>query len=157
MNVGDVTSIISRLHWIYWFNFHQNLQTLEQSYPLNLFNGWKKMYFINNMVVMDHYGFFIYLNFKYPKSYHDGNILHQFDIHKIWCQYCVLVRRSWLHGQGYIHDVLHWETWVDLDVVRAYNKMHTCFVKKLPFHFVWIFEILGLKFKGLGLSLWFKV
>jgi hypothetical protein len=25
---------------------------------------------------------------------------------------------------------------VDFDVVKAYNKMHTCFVKKLPFHFI---------------------
>jgi hypothetical protein len=25
---------------------------------------------------------------------------------------------------------------VDLDVIKPYNKMHTCFAKKIPFHFI---------------------
>lgn len=103
------------------------------------------MYFINNMVVMDHYGFFIYLNFKYPKSYHDGNILHQFDIHKIWCQYCVHIDEYLFSNLGYMgkdifmmfcigrHELV---LKVDLDVIKPYNKMHTCFAKKIPFHFI---------------------
>jgi hypothetical protein len=47
MIVGDATSIILGLHGIYWPNFHQNPQALEQSYPLNFVNGWKKTYFVN--------------------------------------------------------------------------------------------------------------
>jgi hypothetical protein len=34
-----------------------------------------KMYFMNNMVVVDHHGLFIYLDVGYPCSFHDVTIM----------------------------------------------------------------------------------
>ncbi len=39
------------------------------------FNGWKKMHCMNNIVVVDHHGLFIYLDFWYLRSFHDVSIL----------------------------------------------------------------------------------
>jgi len=39
------------------------------------FNGQKKIYSMNNTMVVDHQGLFIYSNFGYPSSYHDVTIL----------------------------------------------------------------------------------
>jgi hypothetical protein len=39
------------------------------------------MYYMNNKMVVDHHGLFIYLDFKYPRSFHDLSILQQLDIH----------------------------------------------------------------------------
>ena len=38
------------------------------------FNGRKKMYCMNNTVVVDHNGLFIHVDLGYPRSYHDVNI-----------------------------------------------------------------------------------
>ena len=38
------------------------------------------MYFMNNTVVVDYNELFIHVNGGYPGSYHDVNILRQFDI-----------------------------------------------------------------------------
>jgi hypothetical protein len=40
------------------------------------FNGHKKIYSMNNSVVLNHQGLFIYLDFGYPSPYHDITILH---------------------------------------------------------------------------------
>jgi hypothetical protein len=45
------------------------------------FNGWKKMYFMNNMVVV-HHGLFIYLDVGYPCSFHDVTILCESHLYK---------------------------------------------------------------------------
>jgi hypothetical protein len=58
------------------------------------FNGRKKIYSMNNTVVVDHRGLFIYMDFGYPCSYHDVTILHQSKLHKDWCQF-------FLHGDEY--------------------------------------------------------
>ncbi len=46
------------------------------------FNGQKKNYSMNNTMVVDHQGLFIYLDFRYLGFYHDVTILCQFDLHK---------------------------------------------------------------------------
>jgi hypothetical protein len=40
------------------------------------FNGHKNIYSMNNSVVANHRSLFIYLDSKYPSSYHDVTILH---------------------------------------------------------------------------------
>jgi hypothetical protein len=44
--------------------------------------GIKKLYFVNNMVVVNHHESFIYLDVGYPSSFHDVTILHQSDLYK---------------------------------------------------------------------------
>ena len=39
------------------------------------FNGRKKMYCMNNIVIVDHHGLFIYVNPTYPGSFHDVSCL----------------------------------------------------------------------------------
>jgi hypothetical protein len=46
------------------------------------FNGQKKMYFMNNMVVVDHHGLFIYLDVGYPCSFHDVIIMCESHLYK---------------------------------------------------------------------------
>ncbi len=53
------------------------------------FNGWKKMYCMNNTMVVNHHGLFIYLDLGYLGLFHDMNILWQLDIHMNWCQHFV--------------------------------------------------------------------
>ena len=45
------------------------------------FNGHKKMYCINNVVVVDHHGFFIYVDCSYPWSFHDVTCLQASDMY----------------------------------------------------------------------------
>jgi len=42
----------------------------------------KKMYIKNNMVVVDHYALFIYLDVGYPSSFTDVTILRKLDLYK---------------------------------------------------------------------------
>ena len=35
------------------------------------FNGRKKMYYMNNVVIIDHHGLFIYVDLGYPGLFHD--------------------------------------------------------------------------------------
>jgi hypothetical protein len=51
------------------------------------FNRHKKMYCMNNMIFLDHYGLFIYLDTGDPMSYHDVTILHQSNLYKNWQQF----------------------------------------------------------------------
>jgi len=64
------------------------------------------MYCMNNMVVMHHCGLFVYLDFKYLRSYHVINIVHELDIHKSWNQYklifWIFIGQPLLHGWGSI-------------------------------------------------------
>jgi hypothetical protein len=57
------------------------------------------MYCMNNTIVVDHFGQFIYLDLGYLRSYHDVNIFCQLNIHKSWCQYFV-------HTYVYFKDLL---------------------------------------------------
>jgi hypothetical protein len=49
------------------------------------FNGQKKIYAMNNMVIVDYHGLFIYVDPSYSGSYHDVNILWQSSVYKNWC------------------------------------------------------------------------
>ena len=40
------------------------------------FNGPKKMYCMNNVVIVDHHNLFIYIDSSYPGSFHDISCLH---------------------------------------------------------------------------------
>ena len=42
---------------------------------------------LNNTVIVDHDGLFIYVDCGYPGSFHDVNILRQSDFHRNWRQY----------------------------------------------------------------------
>ncbi len=91
---------------------------------------------MNNIVVVDHQGLFIYLDFGYPGFYHDVTILHQSKLHKDQCQF-------FLHGDEYFEYLLGDLGYlgedmfimkrirrceigpnVDQDVIRTYNKMN---------------------------------
>jgi hypothetical protein len=91
---------------------------------------------MNNTMVVDHWGLFIYLDFGYLGSYHDVTILRQYELHKNW-------RQFFLHGDEYFEYLLGNHGYlgekmfimkrigrceigsnVNQDVIRAYNKMH---------------------------------
>ncbi len=46
------------------------------------FNGWKKIYAMNNMIIVDHHGLFIYVDPSYLGSYHDVNILWHSSVYR---------------------------------------------------------------------------
>jgi hypothetical protein len=50
------------------------------------FNRQKKIYSMNNTMVVDHRGLFTYMDFKYLGFHHDVTILDQSELHKNWCQ-----------------------------------------------------------------------
>jgi hypothetical protein len=45
------------------------------------FNGHKKIYAMNNTVILDHHGLFIYIDLNYLGSYHDVNIVRHLAIY----------------------------------------------------------------------------
>jgi hypothetical protein len=51
------------------------------------YNGRKSIYCLNNVVIIDHQGLFIYVDPGYPGSYHDVNCLRNSDISIHWQQY----------------------------------------------------------------------
>lgn len=53
------------------------------------FNGRKKMYCVNNTVIVDHDGLFIYVDSGFPGSYHDVTILRHSELHANWRNYFV--------------------------------------------------------------------
>jgi hypothetical protein len=48
------------------------------------FNGQKKIYTMNKMVILDHHGLFIYIKIGYSSSYHDVSILQHSSVYKNW-------------------------------------------------------------------------
>jgi hypothetical protein len=106
------------------------------------FNGWKKMYCMNNIIVMDHHGLIIYFDLEYLGSYHDVSIFRQSNIHKSWCRYCVHTNEYFeylLKNPGYMgedmflmHHIGRRElvVGIHMDFVNTYNKMRA----SLPFH-----------------------
>ena len=48
------------------------------------FNGRKKMYCINNLVVVDHFGLFIYVEAGFSGAYNDINVLRRSDLTANW-------------------------------------------------------------------------
>lgn len=51
------------------------------------FNARKKIHSINNIVIVDHNGSFIYINPGYPWSFHDAPCLHASLLDKNWEKY----------------------------------------------------------------------
>ncbi len=45
------------------------------------FNGHKKMYAMNNTMILDHHGLFIYIDLGYLGSYHDVSIVRHLAIY----------------------------------------------------------------------------
>ena len=48
------------------------------------FNERKKMYCMNNVVIVDHHGLFIYIDSTYLGSFHDVTCLHASELHDSW-------------------------------------------------------------------------
>ncbi len=91
---------------------------------------------MNNTVVVDHQGLFIYLDCGYLCSYHDVTILCRYKLHKNWHQF-------FLHGDEYFEYLLGDLGYVgeemfimrrigrheispnaNKDAIKTYNKMH---------------------------------
>ena len=51
------------------------------------FNGRKKMYAVNNTVIVDHDGLFIFVDPIFPGSFHDITILRHSEVHAKWPDY----------------------------------------------------------------------
>jgi hypothetical protein len=100
------------------------------------FNGRKKIYAVNNTVIIDHDGLFIYVDCGYPGSYHDVNILRQSELHRNWRAYFRhndVVKEYVLGDPGYQGEemyimprIRHREVPEDTNMhaIDAYNKMH---------------------------------
>ena len=100
------------------------------------FNGRKKMYCMNNIVVVDHDGLFIHVDPGYPGSYHDENIFRHSHLYGQWRDFftqndCV---HKYLFGDpGYSGEdmfimrrlgIREFLEDADTGSIRAYNKMH---------------------------------
>ncbi|XXQ39249.1 DDE superfamily endonuclease [Plasmodiophora brassicae] len=101
------------------------------------FNGRKKMYAMNNTVVIDHFGLIRYVDPGYPGSFHDVNCLRQSNLATNWREHFThdddeQYFEYLLGDPGYLgmemfvmgraRD-LELEG-IDNDVLRAFNKMH---------------------------------
>ena len=51
------------------------------------FNGRKKMYSMNNIVIVDHHSLFIYVDSSFPRSFYDVICLHASQLHATWCEH----------------------------------------------------------------------
>ena len=51
------------------------------------FNGKKKLYSMNNVVIVDHHGLFIYIDPGYPGSFHDVSCVRASYMYATWHQY----------------------------------------------------------------------
>lgn len=103
------------------------------------FNGRKKMYAMNNTVIIDHSGLFIHLDVGYPGSFHDVNILRQSDVYHNWRQHFVHEDDYFeylLGDPGYIGEdhfimrrvgTLEIAPHANMSAIIAYNKMHAGF------------------------------
>jgi hypothetical protein len=130
------------------------------------YNGQKKMYCMNNIMVVDHHGLFIYLDLGHPELFHDVNILWQSNIHTKWHQHFV-------HTNAYFEYLLGDPRYMgkDMFVMRcigrcelaprtnlaaivACNKMHACFFLKPPFHFICLTGLRFFRVKACILRFW---
>jgi hypothetical protein len=70
---------------------------------------------MNNIVVVDHQGLIIYLDFGYQSSYRDVTILHQFELHKGISFLSMMMNTlstfwgPWLLKEGDVHYEEYWE------------------------------------------------
>ena len=94
------------------------------------------MYSMNNIVVVDHDGFFIHVDLGYPGSYYDVNILRYSHLYRQWRDFFTQndhVHEYLLSDPGYSGEDMFImrrlgtrEFLKDADTgrIRAYNKMH---------------------------------
>ena len=102
------------------------------------FNGHKKMYCMNNVVIVDHHGLFIYIDSTYPGSFHDVSCLRASQLHKTWRDHFVHddVNQYFeyvLGDSGYVgiemfimRQIQRHEMGegISQEVVNTWNKMH---------------------------------
>jgi hypothetical protein len=103
------------------------------------YNGRKSIYCMNNIVVVDHQGLFIYIDPGYPGTFHDVNCLRHSDISQNWQNYFTITDdyQEYLLGDpGYMGEDAFIMRRVDrreipddadqneLSAIDAYNKMH---------------------------------
>jgi hypothetical protein len=99
------------------------------------FNGRKKIYSVNNTVVVDHDGLFIYIDSGFPGSYHDVSILRASSLYQNW-------RSHFEHRDDYFEYLLGDPGYIGEDmfimrrmaareipvesqaVMEAFNKVH---------------------------------
>jgi hypothetical protein len=60
------------------------------------------MYLMNNTIIDDHWGLFIYIDVGYLGSYHDVIIFCTLDLHKIWNHFCVHEDEYFEYLLGYL-------------------------------------------------------
>jgi hypothetical protein len=101
--------------------------------------GGKNIYEMNNTIIMDHHGLFIYIDIGYIGFSHNVTILWHSNVYKNWSQY-------FTQGDGYFEYLLGDPSFVgekmfimqrikrrklmpnvDHAEVRGYNKMHASF------------------------------
>ena len=102
------------------------------------FNGCKKMYCMNNVVIVDHHGLFIYIDSTYPGSFHDVTCLRASEFHSSWREHFAhndmdQYFESILGDSGYVgtemfimqriqgHEI---GEGISQEVVDTWNKMH---------------------------------
>ena len=102
------------------------------------FNGHKKMYCMNNDVIVDHHGLFIYIDPTYPGSFHDVSCLQASNMYGAWRDYFahddanqyfenVLEDSRYVGTEMFIlRRIQNQEVDVDIaqPMVDAWNKMH---------------------------------
>lgn len=67
------------------------------------------MYCVNNTMVVDHCGLFIYADNRYFGSFHDVNILRESNMHANWCKFFVHIDEYFeylFQYLGYMGDIL---------------------------------------------------
>jgi len=94
---------------------------------------------MNNIVIVDHHGLFIYIDIGYRGFYHDVTILWHSNVYKNWRQYFMhgddyfeylLGDPSYMGEEMFIMQKIGWHELVlddDHVVMRAYNKTHVGF------------------------------
>ncbi len=94
-----------------------------------------------NSMVINHCGFFIYLDLRYLCSFHNVNIMCGLNCTKIVTNFlyiqmnilstCLVTQVIWRKRCSLC---ITWETWIvlgnDLNVFSVFNKMHACYIIK---------------------------
>ena len=107
-------------------------------------NSWKvvqqtqKMYCMNNVVIVDHHGLFIYIDSSYPSSFHDITCLCASQLHRTWREHFAhndedQYFKYILGDSGYVGPEMFimWRIQrhkigerISQEVIDAMNKMH---------------------------------
>ncbi len=94
------------------------------------------MYCMNNSVVVNHHGLFVYLDLRYPSSFHNVSILCESKLYKninVNSLYTYEYFEYLLGNLNYLGEEMFIRCWLgrcelaprhDLDVVNAFDKMH---------------------------------